>query len=103
MCLYKHPFHLLTGIYYQERWDALMKISHFLRDICSNKLYTQHMEKLETNIIQKICKLMMIFPSCFFSSIEHLPIYLSFEAKVGDPIQYRCIYQFEKLGVTHAS
>ena len=38
-------------------WDALMEISHLFRDICSNKLYTQHIKRLETNIIQIIYKL----------------------------------------------
>jgi hypothetical protein len=64
-------------------WNALMKISHFFRDICSNKLQTQHIERLETNIIQTICKLEMIFPSSFFDSMEHLPIHLLFEEKIG--------------------
>jgi hypothetical protein len=30
--------------------DALTEISYFFRDICSNKLHTQYMERLETNI-----------------------------------------------------
>jgi hypothetical protein len=55
------------------------------RDICFNKLYTQHMEKLEMNIIQTICKLEMIFSLSFFHLMEHLPIHLSFEENVGGP------------------
>jgi len=34
----------------REIWDVLMEISHFFRDICSNKLQTQHIERLEMNI-----------------------------------------------------
>jgi len=49
----------------KEIWDVLTKISHLIRDICSNKLQTQHMERLENNIIQTICKLEMIFPLSF--------------------------------------
>jgi hypothetical protein len=70
-------------------WDALMKINHFFRDKCSNKLWTQHIERLETNIIETICKLEMIFPPSFFYYMEHLSIPLSYEVKVGDPVQYR--------------
>jgi hypothetical protein len=40
------------------------------------------MEKLETNIIQTICKLEIILPSSFFNSIKHLPIYLLFKENV---------------------
>jgi hypothetical protein len=29
----------------REIWDVLMEISHFFRDICSNKLQTQHIER----------------------------------------------------------
>ena len=89
---------LLKGI-----WDALIKIGHFFRDICSNKLQTQHIERFEMNIIQTICKLEMIFSSLFFDTMEHLPIHLPFEAKVGGLVQYRWMYSFERLGITHAS
>jgi hypothetical protein len=89
---------LLKGI-----WDALTEINHVFRDICSNKLQKQHMKRLETNIIQTMCKLEMIFPPCFFYSIKHLPVHLLFEAKVRGSVQYRCIYAFERLGFTHTS
>jgi hypothetical protein len=72
---------LLKGI-----WDALTKINHFFRDICSNKLNIDHIERLETNIIETICKLKMIFLPLFFYSMEHLPIHLPFEVKVGGPV-----------------
>jgi len=47
-------------------WDALTKISDFFRDICCSKLQINHIEWLEMNIIEIICKLEMIFPSLFF-------------------------------------
>ena len=67
-------------------WDALMEISHFFKDICSNKLNVDHIEMLETNIVETLCKLEMIFPPSFFDSIDHLLIYLPFTIKVGGPI-----------------
>jgi hypothetical protein len=57
-------------------WDALTEINHLFKDICSNKLQTQQMERLETNIIQTICKLEMIFFLLFLDSIEHLLMHL---------------------------
>jgi hypothetical protein len=60
----------------KEIWDALTEISHFFRDICSSKLNVDHIERLETNIVETLCKLEMIFPPSFFDSIEHLPIHL---------------------------
>jgi len=84
-------------------WGALTEIGHFFRDICSNKLQTQHIERLERNIIQTICKLKMIFPPLFFNSMKHLPIHLSFEKKVEGPTQYRYMYPFKRLEIIHAS
>jgi len=49
-------------------WDALTKISHFFRDICSIKLNVDHIKRLETNIIEILCKLEMIFPLLFSDS-----------------------------------
>jgi hypothetical protein len=88
---------LLKGI-----WDALTEISHFFRDICFSKLNVDHIERLETNIVETLCKLKMIFPPLFFDSIEHLPIHLPFEAKVRGLVQYRLMYLFERLHITVA-
>jgi len=60
------------------------------QDICSNKLNVDHIERRETNIVETICKLEMIFPPSFFDSIKHISIHLLFE-KVGGPVQYRSI------------
>jgi len=64
-------------------WDALTEINHFFRDICSSKLNVDHIERLEKNIVNTICKLEMIFPPSFFDLMEHLPVHLPFEVKVG--------------------
>jgi predicted amino acid-binding ACT domain protein len=81
-------------------WDALMEINHFFRDICSSKLNVDHIERLEKNIVETVCKLEMIFPSLFFDLMEHLPVHLSFKVKVGRPVQYRWMYSFERLDIT---
>jgi len=36
-------------------------------EICFNKLDTQHIERLETNMVETICKLEMIFTPSFFT------------------------------------
>jgi hypothetical protein len=61
------------------------------------------MKKLEMNIVQKICKLEMIFPPSFFNLMKDLPIYLLLKAKFGGPVQRKHIYPFERLGITQAS
>ena len=76
--------------------DVLTELSHFFRDICSTVLRTKHLETLEKNIVETLCKLEKIFPPSFFDSMEHLPIHLAYEAKVGGPVQYRWMYPFER-------
>jgi hypothetical protein len=41
----------------KEISDALTEISHFFRDICSSKLNVDHIERLQTNIVETLCKL----------------------------------------------
>jgi hypothetical protein len=83
-------------------WDALTEISDFFRNICSSKLNVDHIERLQTNIVETLYKLEMIFPPSFFDSMEHLPIHLPFEAKAGGSVQYRWMYLFERLDITVA-
>ncbi len=55
-----------------------------------------HMVELEANIPVILCKLERIFPPAFFDSMEHLPVHLPYEARVGGPVQYRWMYKFER-------
>ncbi|XP_026657308.1 uncharacterized protein LOC113461439 [Phoenix dactylifera] len=78
-------------------WDALTELSYYFRDLCNTTLHVQNMEVLEKNIMVTLCKLEKIFPPAFFDSMEHLPVHLAYEAKVGDPVQYRWMYLVERL------
>jgi hypothetical protein len=52
MCLCKHSFHFFyRDLLLKWIWDALKEINYFFRDLCSNKLHTQHMKKFEMNIV----------------------------------------------------
>jgi hypothetical protein len=65
-------------------------------------LNVDHIERLEKNIVETVCKLEMIFPPSFFDSTEHLPVHLPFEVKVRGPVQYRWMHPFERLDITGA-
>ncbi|KAI9126810.1 hypothetical protein K1719_002406 [Acacia pycnantha] len=43
------------------------------------------------------CKLEMVFTLSLFDSMEHFPVHLAYEAKVGGPQQYRWMYPFERF------
>ncbi|XP_057247447.1 uncharacterized protein LOC130589853 [Beta vulgaris subsp. vulgaris] len=78
-------------------WNVITELSQFFRDLCSTTLKVNHVVRLEENIPEIICKLERIFPPGFFNSMEHLPIHLPYEAKVGGPVQYRRMYPCESL------
>ena len=76
--------------------DAFTALSNFFRDICSTVIRYSDVEQMEKNIVLTMCKLEMILPPGFFDSMEHLPIHLPYELKLGGPVQYRWMYPFER-------
>ena len=79
-------------------WNTLTEFSKFFRDLTSPLLREDSLRVMEQNIPIILCKLEQIFPPSFFDSMEHLPIHLPYEARVGGPVQYRWMYPFERLG-----
>ena len=77
-------------------WKPLAELSQFFRELCSSSVRVDKLEIMEENIKVTICKLEQIFPPGFFNSMEHLPIHLAYEARVGGPVHYRWMYPFER-------
>ncbi|WMV60316.1 hypothetical protein MTR67_053701 [Solanum verrucosum] len=51
---------------------------------------------MEENILVTTTKLEKMFPCDFFDVMEHLPIHLVQEARLGGPVQTRWMYPFER-------
>jgi hypothetical protein len=81
----------------KNEWNALTEISQFFRDLCAATLKIEDVIRLENNIAEIICKLEKILPPAFFNSMEHLPVHLPYEVRVGGPVQYRWMYPFERF------
>lgn len=81
-------------------WKPLVELSHFFRELTSTTLYVHKLMEMERGIPILLCKLEQIFPPSFFDSMEHLPVHLPFEARVGGPVQYRWMYPFERYSST---
>ena len=60
----------------------------FFRDLFSTTLKVEQLEKMERDIVVRMCKLEKILPPGFFDHMEHLLVHLSYEARVGGPVQY---------------
>ncbi|KAI9119840.1 hypothetical protein K1719_009229 [Acacia pycnantha] len=78
-------------------WSILMEFSMFFREICASELNVEKLRHLEASMPITLCKLEMVFPPSLFDSMEHLPVHLAYEAKVGGPQQYRWMYPFERF------
>ena len=54
------------------------------------------LDRMEENILVTTTKLEKIFPCGFFDVMEHLPIHLVQEARLGGPVQTRWMYPFQR-------
>jgi hypothetical protein len=72
--------------------DGVSGAERFYRQLCAKEITVEMTEKLEKEIPVLLCKLEKKFPPGFFNPMLHLLIHLSYEAKVGGPIQYRWMY-----------
>ncbi|WMV45238.1 hypothetical protein MTR67_038623 [Solanum verrucosum] len=70
-------------------WKPITEISLFFKDLCSGKLLESSLDRMEENILVTTTKLEKIFPCGFFDVMEHLPIHLVQEARLGGPVQTR--------------
>jgi hypothetical protein len=77
-------------------WKALVKLSHFYRQLCAKEIKKDMMEKLEKEIHMLLCKLEKIFPPRWFNLMQHLLIHLSYKAKVGGLQQYKWMYHIKR-------
>ena len=80
----------------EQIWKPITELSLFFKDLCSTVLREDDLKQMEQNISVILCRLERIFPPGFFDSMEHLPIHLPYEARVGGPVHYRWMYPFER-------
>lgn len=76
--------------------NPLVEVSQFFKNLCSATLKEEDLIKMENDIPVILCKLEKVFPPGFFDSMEHLPVHLASEARLGGPVQYRWMYPFER-------
>jgi len=76
--------------------NPIIEVSHFFKDLCSTTLKEDELTRMEQNIPIILCKLEIIFPPTFFDSMEHLPVHLAYEVKLGRNVHYRWMYPFER-------
>jgi hypothetical protein len=88
---------MFCGYLNDDVWKALAVLSHFYRQLCAKEIKKEMMVKLEKEIPVRICILEKIFPLGWFNPMQHLLVHLPYEAKLGDPQQYRWMYHIERV------
>ncbi|XP_057247444.1 uncharacterized protein LOC104882960 [Beta vulgaris subsp. vulgaris] len=74
----------------------LIKLSSFLKELCSKTLNVKDLEIMDKEIAVILCELEKIFPPAFFVIMIHLSVHLTKEAMIAGPVQYRWMYPIER-------
>jgi hypothetical protein len=88
---------MLRGYLHDDIWKALAELSYFYRQLCGKEIKKDMMEKLEKEIPVLICKLEKIIPTGLFNLMQHLRVYIPYEAKVGSPMLHRWMYHIKRI------
>jgi hypothetical protein len=79
-----------------DLWKMFAELSYFYRQLCAKQVSKTTMQKFEKEILILVCKMEKVFPPGWFNAMQHLLVYLSWEAKVGGPVQFRWMYSQER-------
>jgi hypothetical protein len=84
-CMKSHDFHVLMtqmlpvairNILTPHVRDTLMKLCEFFNTISRKVIDPTKLDELQTNVVETLCKLEMIFPPSFFDIMVHLIVHL---------------------------
>ncbi|KAL0315394.1 UNVERIFIED_CONTAM: hypothetical protein Sradi_5417600 [Sesamum radiatum] len=78
-------------------WSALTEVSLLFQILCSTTLDVRKVQELEDSVAVIMCNLKKVFRPTYFDSMEHLNLHLSYEVRLGEPVQYRWMYPFERF------
>ncbi|GKA14231.1 RNA-directed DNA polymerase, eukaryota, reverse transcriptase zinc-binding domain protein [Tanacetum coccineum] len=68
----------------------------FFKGLCAKVLDPSELDKMEYELVRRLCELEQIFPPSFFTVMVYLTIHLIYEAKLGGPVHYRWMYPVER-------
>jgi hypothetical protein len=87
---------MVRGYVPDHVWQVLAELSNFFRQLCAKELsraVVANMEKMAHVLLYKLEK---IFSPDFFLLMQHLILYLPYEARMGRPVQFRWCYPIER-------
>ncbi|XP_040960172.1 uncharacterized protein [Gossypium hirsutum] len=97
--LKSHDSHILMqdrGVVKKKVLCVITNLSDFFKRLYVKSLDPQEVDQLQIQVVLTLCEMEKIFPPSFFTIMIHLIIHLPMEAKLGGPVQYRCMYPIER-------
>jgi len=88
---------MVRGYVPDDVWQVLVELSNFFRQLCAKEISRAVVASMEKLAPVLLCKLEKIFPPGFFLSMQHLILHLSYEARMGGPVQWRWCYSIERV------
>jgi hypothetical protein len=88
---------MFHGYFDANLWKIFAELNYFYRQICAKQVSKVMMQKLEKEITFLLCKMEKIFPPGWFNLMQHLLVYLPWEARVGGPAQFKWMYSQERV------
>jgi hypothetical protein len=77
-------------------WKMFAELGYFYRQICAKQVSKVMMQRLEKEIAVLVYNMEIVFPPGWFNVIQHLLVHLSWEARVGGPMQFKWMYIQER-------
>jgi hypothetical protein len=87
---------MLCGYFDTDLWKIFAELSYFYMQLCAKHVSKTMMQKFEKEIPILVCKMEKVFPPGWFNAMQHLLVHLTWEAKVGGPVQFRWMYSQER-------
>ncbi|XP_042446384.1 uncharacterized protein LOC122031323 [Zingiber officinale] len=75
---------------------AVIRLCFFFKDICCKIIDVAKLDKLQSDLIVRLCLLEQYFPPSFFDIMLHLTVHLVREVQLCGPVDFRWMYPFER-------
>jgi hypothetical protein len=86
---------MFRGYFKANLWKMLAKLNYFYKQICAKQVSKAMMQRLEKKIALLVCKMEKVFPPRWINVMQHLLVYLPWEARVGGPVKFGWMYSQE--------
>ncbi|CAM8933891.1 unnamed protein product [Rhodiola kirilowii] len=76
--------------------EPLISLSRWFQKLCCKELMVRDVTQMKVHIIMILCKLEMVFPPTFFTSMVHLLIHLPEQVLLKGTMHYHRMYPIER-------